>query len=230
MPVETITTKQVDEAREAIARIGDGVTEVGTEKFMRDAGGRLVPLEVVKPQHKLEDQTVRTIIGFADALSAQIARFRGHTFDDVTSFVDLLAGQYNTARGGRKGNVTLTSYDGLLKVQVQVQDQLTFGPELEVAKGLVDHCINQWAEGTDPKIRALVEHAFQVDKEGRINRAALFALRRLDIDDTNWREAMKAIGDAIRIIGSKEYVRFYRRSSNRAPWQPITVDLAKAVS
>jgi hypothetical protein len=206
------------------------ITEVSGKDFMLDAGGRLVPIGLVSEANQLEDQTVRTIIGFAHDLSAQVARFRGHAFDDVATFIELLVEKYGGTRGGRKGNVTLTSFDGLLKVQVQVQDQFTFGPELQVAKGLVDGCITSWAEGARDEIRALVEHAFQVDKEGKINRAALFALRRIDIKDDAWIAAMRAIGDAVRVIGSKEYIRFYRRPSKDAAWRPITVDLAQAVS
>lgn len=208
--------------------VGSAIETIGGEPYMRDAGGRLVPLGLVKDAHRLEDQTVRAIIGFAQSLSDQIARFRGHTFDDVGAFVDLLAEKYKGHRGGKKGNITLTSYDGCLKVVVQVADQLTFGPELQIAKGLVDQCITDWAAGIRPEIRALVEHAFQVDKEGRINRAALFQLRRLEIDDAQWRAAMRALADAIRVIGSKEYVRFYRRAKPGAAWQPITIDLAAA--
>ncbi|MDQ2084672.1 DUF3164 family protein [Xanthobacteraceae bacterium Astr-EGSB] len=206
----------------------DGVTEVGGARYMMDGAGRLVPLATVKAQHALEDQTVRKIVAFAIDLSAQIARFRGHTFDDVTSFVELLAERYGDSRGGAKGNITLTSYDNCLKVVVQAQDQITFGAELQVAKTLVDACITEWAEGAAPNLRALVEHAFQVDKEGRINRSALFALRRLDIVDAQWKAAMQAIADAVRVVGSKEYVRFYRRKDHRARWEPITIDLAAA--
>lgn len=208
--------------------VPSAVIEVGGEKYMRDAGGRLVPLDAVKDEHKLEDQTVRKIVAYADELSAQIARFRGHTFDDVTTFVDLLAEQYGGRRGGAKGNTTLTSYDGCLRVVIQVQDQLSFGPELQVAKGLVDECITAWAEGARTEIRALVEHAFQVDREGRINRAALFQLRRLEIDDPTWKAAMAAIGDAIRVIGSREYVRFHRRANPKARWEAISIDVATA--
>lgn len=204
------------------------VQEIAGKQFMSDAAGRLVPLALVKPEHALEDETVRKIIGYALDLNAQIARFRGHTFDDVNSFVDLLSEQYGGKRGGKKGNVTLSSYDGTLKVIVQVQDQLSFGPELQVAKEKVDTCITAWSEGASDEIRALVEHAFQVDKEGRINRAALFQLRRLDIKDEQWRAAMDALGDAIRVIGSREYVRFYRRDDTRSPWQAIAIDLAQA--
>lgn len=202
--------------------------EIGGQEYMRDAAGRLVPISAVRAQDKLEDQTVRKIIGFAEDLSAQITRFRGHTFDDVGTYLDLLAEKYGAKRGGAKGNIQLTSFDGRLKVTVQVQDQIMFGPELQIAKELVDTCIGKWAVGATDNIRALVEHAFQVDKEGQINRAALFQLRRLSIDDPDWEAAMEALGDAIRVIGSKQYVRFYRRATPEARWEPISIDLAAA--
>ncbi|MGD9770104.1 MAG: DUF3164 family protein, partial [Pseudolabrys sp.] len=47
-------------------------------------------------------------------------------------------------------------------------------------------------------------------------------------DDAQWRAAMSALGDAIRVIGSREYVRFYRRTTTQAPWQAITIDIAQA--
>ncbi len=208
----------------------EGVIEIAGERYMRDPSGRLVPLPLVKPQHALEDQTVRKIIGHAEALSAQIDRFRGHTIDDISAFCELLAGQYSERRGGERGNVQLSTYDSLMRVQVTVQDQITFGAELDAAKQLVDGCIVKWSTKAPlaPEIRALIEHAFQVDHAGKINRAALYQLRRLDIDDADWRAAMAAVADAMRVVGSKEYVRFQRRVSTRAPWSPITVDLAKA--
>lgn len=210
------------------ATTNDGTIEVAGKKFMHDSAGRLVPVDLIKPQHLLEDQTVRKIVDYAQKLSAQIKRFRGHTFDDVSSFAELLAEQYQAKVGGKKGNITLSTFDGLFKVVVQVADQLAFGPELQVAKTLVDECITAWSDGARTEIRALVEHAFQVDTQGKINRAALFQLRRLDIDDDQWRHAMAALGDAIRVVGSKEYVRFYRRANLAAAWEPITIDLAAA--
>jgi hypothetical protein len=196
--------------------------------YRTDSKGRLVPEHLIKPQELLEDQTVDKIIGFAEELNEQISRFRGHTFEDVATYMDLLAEKYGASKGGKKGNVTLTSIDGCKKVTVQVQDFLTFGPELQVAKGLFDACITDWAKNADDNIRALVDYAFQVDKEGRINRAALFGLRRLDIKDDQWRAAVVALNDSIRVVGSREYVRFYKRAHPNDEWQPITIDLASA--
>lgn len=201
---------------------------VGGEEYMRDAGGRLVPLALVKSQDKLKDQTVRKIIAYAEDLHGRIERFRGHTFDDVVTFLDLLAEQYDAKLGGLKGNTTLTSHDGCYKVTISVQDHLSFEGGLQSVKSLIDECITGWSTDLRPEIRALIEHAFQVDQTGKINRSALFALRRLKIDDPKWQEAMKALDDAIYVLGSREYIRFHKRSNPRARWEPITIDLASA--
>jgi hypothetical protein len=196
--------------------------------FWKDAKGRYVPEGMVRPVDKLEDQLVRKMMMHADELSKQIERFKGHCFDDVGAFMALISEQYGTTKGGAKGNMTLTSYDGCFQVKLAVSDNLTFGPELQVAKGLIDECIAKWADGARPEIRMLVDHAFRTDQEGKVNREAIFSLRRMEIDDDQWRQAMQAVTDSIRIIGSKEYFRFYRRPTPQSAWQAVTIDLAAA--
>lgn len=208
--------------------VPDGIVDVGGKKYMADAKGALVPLALVKPVDKLTDEAVRKMIGFARELSAQIGRFRGHCFDDVGSLQALIAQEYGATIGGAKGNITLSSMDGTLKVQVQVADLIEFGPELQAAKKLVDECLSEWAEGSRDEIRAIVNRAFQVDKEGVVNRAELFMLLRVAIEDARWQRAMDAIRDSIRVIGSKTYFRFYEREAADAPWRSISIDLARA--
>lgn len=205
------------------------VVDVAGKPYMRDARGALVPLAAVKPMDKLIDDQVRKIVGFARDLSGQIARFRGHTFDDIGSLAALIDQEYGAKLGrGSKGNLTLTSYDGTLKVQVQVQDQIEFGPELQAAKKLVDECLTDWSADSGDNLRAVVTRAFQVDKEGQINRAEIFMLLRIVIDDPRWVRAMDAVRESIRIIGSKTYVRFHQRDTPDGGWNPITIDLASA--
>lgn len=208
--------------------VPDGVVVINGKQYLPDARGGFTPLEIVKPQHKLEDEMVRKVIGHARELSDQIGRFKGHTFDDLSGLDDLLAQEYQVKRGGRKGNRTYQTVDGLLKVQVQVADLIDFGPELQQAKTLIDECLVEWTGEGRAEIRAIVMRAFKVEKEGQIDKHELFALRRLDIDDTRWQNAMAAIGDAIRITGSKQYFRFYQRETAASRWTAITVDLAQA--
>lgn len=197
-------------------------------EYMKDAKGALVPTDLVKAQHKLEDETVRKVMGYALELSAQIARFKTNTFADLNAFQGLLEDEYGARAGGAKGNVTFQSFDGTMKVQVQIADQFTFGPELQQAKHLVDECLVEWGAESRPELRALVNRVFSVEKEGEINKAELFSMLRMEIEDPRWISAMDAIRDAIRVTGTKEYVRFYQRASSRDGWQTVTIDLAKA--
>lgn len=206
----------------------DGITIINGKEYMTDAKGGYIPLAMVKPQDKLQDETVRKIIAFALDLNAQIARFRGHSMTDLGDLDALLAQEYGAKIGGAKGNRTYQTVDGLMKVQVQVAELIDFGPELQIAKSLIDECLNEWSADSRPEIQAIVTRAFNTDKEGKINRAEIFMLLRHQIEDVRWQRAMDAIRDAMRVTGSKEYLRFYRRSTGTDRWQAVTIDLAKA--
>ena len=195
---------------------------------MMDHKGRWLPLDTIPEEEQLCDQTVRKIVAFAEDLHAQIGRFKGHTFEDINAFVTLLAEKYGARRGGAKGNITLTSHDGCQKVVLQVQEHMDFGPELQVAKDLIDECLADWGGESRPELQAVVNHAFAVDKPGQVNREAIFSLRQIEIDDHRWHRAVEAINRSIRITGSKAYIRFYRRPTADARWQAITIDLAAA--
>lgn len=209
------------------APIPTGRVVVGGEDYLPDAKGALIPVAMIKPQHLLQDELVRKIMGYAVALSEQVARFKAHTFDDIGAFEALLDQEYGTKVGGPKGNMTLMSHDGLMKVQVQVADYIDFGPELQTAKLLIDECLTEWAEGARAELRAIVTRAFNTDKPGQINRSEIFMLLRLDISDDRWQRAMDAIRDAMRVVGSKTYVRVYRRAAHDAAWEAVSIDLAK---
>ncbi|MBW4708652.1 DUF3164 family protein [Roseobacter sp. YSTF-M11] len=195
---------------------------------MNDAKGGLVPLDMVKAQHQLEDETVRKIIGYWIALSEQVSRQKAHVIDDIDGFEEILAQEYGLTVGGRKGNKSLMSYDGLYKVEVRINDFIDFGPELQIAKELVDACLNEWSEDARPEIRAVITNAFHTDKAGMVNRAEIIKLTRLPIEDARWKRAMDAIRDAQRVVGSKTYIRCYRRDRFDATWKSVTIDMAKA--
>ncbi|CAK0739865.1 Sulfate transporter [Azospirillaceae bacterium] len=196
--------------------------------YLMDSKGRLVPERIVKPTEALEDTIVKKIMSYADDLSKQIARFKAHTFDDIGNFLYLLDDTYGAKRGGAKGNMTFSSFDGLLQIKIAVAETMAFGPELQTAKALIDECIKDWSEESSEHIKVLVQHAFRVDKEGQVSREAIFALRRVQIDDDRWISAMEAINDSIHIVGSKTYVRFYRRHKQTDPFEQITINLAAA--
>ena len=203
-----------------------GKREIDGRTYWINGDCGLIPDAAVKAVDKLQDELVRKVVNAALPLSALVAQFRADTFDEVDQFVSLLEQEYGARRGGAKGNLTFISFDGLLKVTVQVSDNIVFGPELQVAKSLVDECLREWAADSRTEIQAIINRAFDVDSQGRINRNDLLGLLRLEIADARWQDAMKAIKDSIRVVGSKRYVRLYQRSSSQAHWQAITIDVA----
>lgn len=198
--------------------------------YLQDAKGRLVPEGMIRDHERLEDQTVRQIMGYADALSAQIGRFKGHTYEDVATFLDLLGERYGVRKRGMagKGNVSLTSYDGSMRVQVRVADQIAFGPGLQAAKSLIDECLKAWSSDARKELRTLVMETFRADREGQVSREGVFMLLRLEIEDETWQQAMEALRESIRVIGSRTYIRLQRRASPTSPWQTVSIDLASA--
>ena len=194
--------------------------------FWRDTQGRLVPEDKVRDIDKLRHQVVVDLCRMAREHAQGLRRVKRHAFDEVAALVATSMEQYGVAAGGEKGNVTLTSFDGRYKVVRHMQERIVFGEQLMAAKELIDQCVTTWSAGASDNIRALVQHAFQVDKEGKINTARVLSLRRLAIDDPAWLDAMSAIADSMHTTGTTAYIRFYERTDTQAPWRAIVLDMA----
>lgn len=196
--------------------------------FVQDREGRLVPKDRVKPVDKARDDLVKRIAKQARKISGELSKVKGEVFEDVEAFVERSAAEYGKSIGGKKGNMTLYSYDGSLKLQIANGETKVFDERLQVAKSIIDECIHEWAKGSNKNIQALVEHAFQVDKTGKVSVERVLSLRRIDIEDERWEEAMKAIADSIQIAGSKRYFRIYERVGETDEYRPIALDAASA--
>jgi hypothetical protein len=194
--------------------------------YLKDAQGRLVPENLVKPIDMARDSLTRELANDAILLNQSIAMFKAKVFGEVGAFVQLSAEQYETKVGGKKGNITLHSYDGRYRVQVATSDNIVFDERLQAAKTLIDACISDWSEGSSPEIKVLVQDAFQADKEGKLNTGRILGLRRLDIKDERWQRAMTAISESVTVVGSKQYVRFYERVGESDQYAAINLDIA----
>lgn len=194
--------------------------------YRRDAQGRLVHEEQIKPVDKLRDELVIRLVDKARTVSQVLAQFKGEAFGEIEAFVDLSAQEYGAKLGGKKGNVSLLSFDGRYKIQRAIQESITFDERLQAARALIDECLQEWTADARPELATLVNDAFRVDTKGEIRTARVLALRRLDIQDPRWLQAMDAIGDACQVVGSKSYIRVYERIGDSDQYRPISLDIA----
>lgn len=198
------------------------------EGFLKDARGHLVPLDLVKPIDMARNDLVLELVKKAQAVSEVLATFKADAFGDIKAFVDMSAEQYNAKLGVKKGNLTLMSFDGQFKVVQAAQDNIRFDERLQAARALIDECLTEWTQDARSEVRAIVNEAFRADKQGEISTGRVLGLRRMDIKDERWQRAMEAIGDAVQVVGSKSYIRVYRRIGESEQYVPIPLDIASA--
>ncbi len=220
--MEAVILEQVDRA--------DGVTVINGKEWVNTADGGMLPLDLVKVEDWLEDQMVRKIIGFAKPLSEQIARFKRHTRADIAEFDAQIEAQYGLVKRGRKGagNQTYKTIDGLMMVATKVNKLIEFGPQLQVAKQLIDQCLVEWTEEGRAEVRGLINQAFKTDQAGNIDKTAVLRLLKIQSADARWNRAMEAIEAAVRVIGSKEYLHFKFKPDRDSDWISISINIADA--
>ncbi|MCE7638357.1 DUF3164 family protein [Vibrio fluvialis] len=194
--------------------------------FRTNSLGHLVPESQIKEIDKLRDEVVMNIIARAKETQTTIATFKTNAMAQVADFVDLSSSEFDVKYGGAKGNVTLMSFDGKYKVIRQIGEQRVFDERIQAAKAKIDECIKRWSEGSSDQIKALVELAFRVNKQGHIDVNQVLSLRQLNIDDPDWLEAMDAIADSIRVVGKTPYLRVYERQGD-GQYKQIALDIAK---
>ncbi|KZN69161.1 DUF3164 family protein [Pseudoalteromonas luteoviolacea] len=198
------------------------------EGFLKDGKGNLVALANVKQTDLIKDEFVKKAIELAEKQQQALADFKHQQMEEADDFLELLAQEHGVNLGGKKGNLTLRSFDHSLSVKIQIQERIELGPELQIAKEMIDKCISDWTEGGNQNIKAIVNKVFSTDKQGTINPQRILGLRKLEIQDESgkWQKAMDIIAESVTTIDSSRFIRFYKRDEQGAD-QAISLDIAK---
>jgi hypothetical protein len=199
--------------------------EPAPEGYLPDAQGRLVPIAQVRESDLLRDQVAGDLAIEAALLQVLLRSFKRRALADLADLVSTAAQRFGVQIGGGKGNLSVTTYDGAWKVQRVYRNVLTFSEEIHAAKALIDECITRWSEGADANIRVLVDRAFRTDKSGDLRTGPVLELLRVEIDDPEWKRAMRALTESIHVSGSAVYVRVFRRLDS-GTYVPVPLDLA----
>lgn len=194
--------------------------------FVKNAAGHLVPEHQVRDQDKLRDNVARDLAAQAVAISESMAAFKAKALADIEDLISISLERYGVKLGGKKGNVSITTYDGEFKIERALANRLSFTEEILAAKELIYACIRKWSAGADRHLMALVDRAF-TGRNGEIRTNDVLDLMRLEIDDEDWKTAMDALRDSIQVNGKAVYIRVYRRIGDDR-YEQINLNLAGA--
>jgi len=156
-------------------------------------------------------------------VNGTLKRFKSLSFIEGQALLDVLATDYDVKLGGRKGNVHLYTYDRRFKVEIANQDRITFNAGIEVAKAL----FQEWLRDADAseEIKVIVGKAFELDDQKRLRAQEILRLSKYQIQHPTWHKAMRAVAEAMEVIGTREYMRFYERDVS-GDYRMISVDFA----
>lgn len=196
------------------------------EGYKMNAKGNLVALGNIKALDSIRDEEVVEMVAQARQMQQTMLKFKNDIYDKFEDFVSLSFSEYGVKWGGNKGNISLTSFDGTLKVQMTVGERISFDERLQAAKSLIDDYLRDLTEDSKDEVKTFILQAFEVDKAGKISTAKVLSLTHYDIDNPRWLKAIDAIKDSIVVTGSKSYLRFYMRENGSAKWQVIPLDMA----
>lgn len=201
---------------------------VNKDGFWIDKKGEEIHPGLIGEDIKLRDEVVEQLVVKAQRGEKLMREFKELAFSEVNDFMNLLFQEYkiDERENSPKGNITLENFSGTAKVQIQIANRISFDEKLSLAKIKLDEYLKEITENADPAIQTLILKAFEVDKKGEVNAKKILSLKSYKIEDPRWKEAMTIIDDAIEIVSSKSYIRFYHKNMIDKEWKHISLDIA----
>nr|WP_321265233.1 DUF3164 family protein [uncultured Sphaerochaeta sp.] len=199
--------------------------EIDGKTYYKNSKGNLVPEDLIKPYDLIKDQTVNLAFSKVMDLRHQMIETKAEVMAMIAELQQVLADQYQITLGGKKENLMVSSFDGAVRIVVAMNEYQSFDEKIHIAKQVIDSCIERWAEGTNANLKVIIDQAFAINQSGHMDIRSIVNLRRLNIDDEEWKKAMDIISDSLQTVVSKQYFRVYRRDSE-GKYLMVNLDLA----
>ena len=195
-----------------------------TTVTMRDSNGNDIPIKYVSKYDKAKDRAVRKILARFQkgrkALEALVA--------ETVAELQALAG--TKERLGAKGNFSARSFDGLIQVSIRQQYNIQLDERVVTARelmlGYVEKVLAKVGGNDAEALRLIIAEAFRANSQGFLATGKIMSLMRMEIDNTDWREAKRILQESIKPQKGKRYLVCERRASTQAEFRPVRLDIA----
>ena len=196
-----------------------------------DDRGRPVPEQYIPATDKKRDQLVERTFKKVVKLSEKIAETKCEIVGSIDKYLDELAKE-NRVRENWKGNILLQNFAKSLCIERRIDDNIGFDEKLQMVKTIVDKWIAGRLDGIDENLGKVITQAFNVDKQGRVNTAMLMKLLHLEIEDSEWKKAMRMLKESIIVKSSKQSINFKRKVKKDSGeiWETVVLNFNDAVA
>lgn len=198
------------------------------EKVMIDSMGAAVPLRHVSKYDRTRDAMVRRIYGRFDKARKALEKVMAESLSDL----DAVAKARGEAgiEAGTKGNLQVSSFDGLITVGLNVRYDIHLDERAVRARELMFACARRIAEKLNPEeaklLEVLIDEAFQPTRSGALPVARVLSLMRREVNDRDWKEAKQLLADSMETSRGKSYLRVEARPDRQHDPVPVRLDIA----
>jgi len=198
------------------------------DKVMIDSMGAAVPVRHVSKYDRTRDAAVRRIFARFNKARQALEKVMAESLADLDAVAK--------ARGeagidtGAKGNIQVSSFDGLITVGLNVRYDIHLDERVVRARELMFACARRIAAKLNSEeaklLEVLIDEAFQPTRSGALPVARVLSLMRREVNDPEWKEAKRLLAESMETRRGKSYLRVEARPDRQHGPVPIRLDIA----
>jgi hypothetical protein len=195
---------------------------------MIDSMGAAVPVRHVTKYDRTRDAVVRRIYGRWQKAREQLEKVMSESLADLQKVAK--------ARGdagielAEKGNLQVSSFDGLITVGLNVRYDIHLDERVIRARELMFACARRIAAKLNSDeaklLEVLIDEAFHPTRSGALPVARVLSLMRREVNDMEWKQAKQLLSECMETRRGKSYLRVEARSDRQHDPVPIRLDIA----
>jgi hypothetical protein len=187
-----------------------------------DGSGRSIHRDLVPILERKQDEVVEKVFRRLMKLEERIIKDR----ETIKTWLEKYFEYEDKATGTPRptGNLTLKNYSDTLKIKFRQNDVIEFDDRIQRAAGIIRDLLEKWSGDARPQLKALVNEAFNSGQKGKIDRNAIFRLRKLKIDDPEWKQAMDLIDQSVSVAATRRYIQLLARNGG-SDYCPLDLNL-----
>ncbi len=198
------------------------------EATMIDSMGNAVPVRYIPKYDRERDRIVKRIHARWLKARADLEKVMVETLGDLEKLA--IARGEAGVQMAEKGNMQVSSFDGLTTVSINVRYEIHLDDRVKQARDLMLEYAKSLASqlgGEDAQaLLELIDEAFQATRSGSLSVARVLSLMRRNITAPKWQHAKKLLEESMETRRGKSYVRVEQRPSRQHDPIPVRLDIA----
>lgn len=181
-----------------------------------DESGSVIPYNRTTKYERNAERVTAALAKEAIRLNAGLTAFKQRIKDEALKLYTEFCNENGGKIGKGKGGATFYNFDRTIKVEVQVNEPITFDENtIKLAKDKLDELLNEGLENAKEFVKPLVMEAFETSA-GKLDTKRILGLQKHTsrIKDERYADAMALISKAVRRQSTKEYFRVWVKDTN----------------